>query len=42
MGGNTNSFGSWGIDRVMPDVRDTVWTTATDGDKLYTLQTKTH
>lgn len=32
MAGNTNNFGLWGSGGVPLDVRETVWTTATDGD----------
>ena len=31
MAGNTNNLGYWGNGGVSPDVRETVWTTATDG-----------
>ena len=32
MSGRTNSFGYWGNGGVSPDVRETVWTTVTDGN----------
>lgn len=34
MSGRTNSFGYWGSGGVSPDIRETVWTTATDGDTV--------